>query len=490
MFQIIRSMMWRQSHRFLLIVGVFLLVVVGVVPSSSARDDIDDVADALRRDVTVAVSTARIFTPDYPVVDLFIADPSIADVAASSPDTIYIYGKRPGRTTVVAYGQDGEIRSLINLRVTYDLEEIDNAINRMAPTANITLESTPSGILLHGVAKSSSDADTIIRTVTHFVGDASILNNVVVDMPSQVNVRVRIAEIFRSAGETLQFEWAGTHPVGDDAFGAFETGREFINKEKDATSLYLRGADPFSGSLLNSFAIGWAIPGVNITTMLDALEAENMATILAEPNLTALSGETANFLAGGEFPIPVAGALGQVNVTFKSYGVSLSFTPTVIDDSRISLRLVSEVSDLSASTTQVGGVSLPGLETRRAETVVELASGESFAIAGLIRNNVRSRLQQIPGLGDLPILGALFRSESFQKNQSELVIIVTPYVVQPIKKTPMVSTPMDGMMLTGRWERMLFGRLTQSTRGLEADESSQTEVSQEPFRRLGGFMIE
>ncbi len=488
-----------DSLALISILGFVFVFLFWMVSLSAVRADgiLDD--DRLRRDIVIEKSTAQVFTTTDPLADVFIADPGIADVASSSSSTLYIYGKNPGRTTIVGYGTDGTIRVLINLRVIHDLVEIKRAIADIAPLADIKLSSTPRGILVSGTAQTSSDAENIIRTINHFVegGGATILDHISVDMPSQVNVRVQIAEVQRNAGEALAINWKGGISKGSD-FGAVGAGRIFENL--DPPPLYNRGSSDIG--LLDSLVIGHTAPQFSLTAMLDILESENLATILAEPNITALDGETANFLAGGEFPIPVSSALGQVNVDYKQYGVSLSFTPTIIDDGRISLRLNSEVSELGAPTGQASGTTLRGVTTRRAETVVELASGESFAIAGLIRNNITSSLKQFPGLGDLPILGALFKSQSFQKNETEMVVIVTPYVVRPVKKRDMLRTPIDNLAFTGRLDKLLFGRLSDDTtsdrnnragypnRGYDAPNAASESSERTTKDHFGGFLLD
>jgi pilus assembly protein CpaC len=205
---------------------------------------------------------------------------------------------------------------------------------------------------------------------------------------------------------------------------------------------------------------------MNVSGLIDALEQEGLVTVLAEPNLTALSGETATFLSGGEFPVPVPQGLQEITIEWKRFGVSVEFTPTVLDPNRLSIKVKPEVSELTdTGSVVINGTQIPALAVRRAETTVELASGQSFAIAGLFQNNGSNQLQQLPWLGDLPVLGALFRSTRFQHSESELVIIVTPYIVQPTAKTSDLRVPTEGLVFASDLERVLLGRLTTAHAG-------------------------
>jgi pilus assembly protein CpaC len=226
---------------------------------------------------------------------------------------------------------------------------------------------------------------------------------------------------------------------------------------------------------------------VNVSSLIDALVQEGLVTVLAEPNLTAISGETANFLAGGEFPIPVPQGLQQITIEFKRFGVSVDFTPTVLDPSRMSIKVRSEVSELSSQgAIVISGTQVPSLAVRRAETTVELGSGESFAIAGLFQNNVTNQINSLPWLGDIPILGALFRSDRFLRHESELVIIVTPYVVQPATEATRLRLPTDGLTFSSDLEQLLLGRLTTKTGG--RPETLPGGMPQ--LRGPAGFMLE
>jgi pilus assembly protein CpaC len=275
-----------------------------------------------------------------------------------------------------------------------------------------------------------------------------------VSASTQVHLRVRVAEVSREVIKEFGINWESVFETGDLLFG-FATGRPAFG----AAGSIFRGPSQANGAapdlLFGSFTPGDSV----VNTAIDALAQEGLVNILAEPNLTALSGETASFLAGGEFPIPVATDEDEITIEFKEFGIQLAFTPTVLSGNRISLRVRPEVSELSDDgAIEVNGLTIPALKTRRAETTVELGSGQSFAIGGLLSSDVQNAVSKTPGLGDLPVLGTLFRSTAFRRDETELVIIVTPYLVRPVDE-PVLATPGDGYKAPNDIERILQGRL-------------------------------
>jgi pilus assembly protein CpaC len=276
--------------------------------------------------------------------------------------------------------------------------------------------------MVSGAVRTPGDADTVRRLALATAGDEkTLMFRVAVTAPTQVNLRVRVAEMSREMSRQIGFNLSGVS-TGDVRLG-------------------VRTATPFNLPSLSALSVGGTIGAFALDAVLDALDRTRQIRVLAEPNLTALSGETANFLAGGEFPIIVPQSLTATTIEFKKFGVALAFTPTVISEGRINLHVRPEVSQLSTNgAVNIQGFTIPSLTTRRAETTVELASGESFAIAGLLRSESADNLSRFPGLGDIPILGTLFRSKDFQSNETELVIVVTPYLVRP---TDRVAAPTD-----------------------------------------------
>jgi pilus assembly protein CpaC len=262
-----------------------------------------------------------------------------------------------------------------------------------------------------------------------------------VNAPNQVNIRVRIAEMSRETVKQFGFNWQAAFGIGNFVLG-IATGHSFL----DAAGTFIsRAPGQLTSDTVNNGAFGFHAGRTDVNALLDALENHGLINVLAEPNLSAVSGEPASFLAGGEFPIPVPQGNGTISIEFKKFGVSLSFVATLTDGNRINLHVLPEVSQLSTTgAIQVSNITIPALTTRRAETTIELSSGQSFAIAGLLQNNITQNLDKFPWLGDVPVLGSLFRSTAFQHDESELVVIVTPYVVRPTDTANRLLAPSDG----------------------------------------------
>jgi pilus assembly protein CpaC len=417
--------------------------------------------------ITVDVSKGVLISLDRPADTVFVADPAIADVQVKSPRLIYLYGKAPGATSLYAVDADQKVMLSRPVSVSRDVGQLQAAISKLQPGSGVHVSSVDKSLVLTGNVGTASAAEEVKNLAGAFVSDdKQIVNRVTVDRPYQVNLRVRIAEVARSVTKELGFNWDLLGRPGSFAFG-LATGNPALGLPtgsngaltaigapviptlltdatgKNAVSFINRNAGA-GGTKTDSFELGFNNGRTLVDSVIDALDQNGLVTILAEPNLTAMSGETASFLAGGEFPIIIpSGSLGQTTVEFKQYGVSLAFTPVVLGDNRISMRVRPEVSELSnTGAVQISGTNIPGITTRRAETSIELNSGQSFAIGGLLQNDNSDTINKVPGLGDLPILGPLFRSTQFQHNESELVIIVTPYLVQPSSRP--LATPLDG----------------------------------------------
>jgi len=372
--------------------------------------------------ISIELNEGQLLRLDRAMASVFIANPEIADVTAKSDRLLYLFGKRVGTTTLFALDANDNIIANVTVSVDHSLTRLQEALNQLAPGDQIVASSVDGAIVLTGAIETATEAENARRLAARFVGEGGeVISRLAVTAPNQVNLRVRIAEVSREITNQFGFNWSA---VTDGGFRfAFQ-------------SLL-----PAAG--INTALVGGDIGDLSIDALIDALAEDDLVTILAEPNLTAVSGETASFLAGGEFPIPVSQDEDTITVLFKQFGVSLAFTPTLLGRSRISMRVRPEVSQLSNAVQVIaGGLSIPSLTTRRAETTIELASGQSFAIAGLIQDNTRQEHSKIPGLGDLPILGALFQSDRFQRNETELVIIVTPYIVRPVD-ADQLQTPLD-----------------------------------------------
>lgn len=397
---------------------------------------------------------------DRPATTVFVAEPDIADVQVKSPRILYILAKKPGQTVI--YALDGEDRVLFSRRISveHNLGRLRDMFASLMPEARIDVQNVEQRIVLSGTVFSESeskDATELAKGLFGDMRDARVVNRLRVLAPNQVNLRVRVAEISRDTLKQFSIDWNTLVNKGGFAFGLLSGSPAVLSGLVSTESRTNRVTSTFNS------------PRASINGFIDALEAEGLATILAEPNLTAVSGQTATFLAGGEFPIIVPDD-NRVTVVFKEFGVSLAFTPTLVDASRISLKVRPEVSQLSsAGAVQFQGFSVPALTTRRAETTVDLGSGQSFAIAGLVQNNLNHSIDKFPGLGDLPILGTLFRSDRFQRNETELVILVTPFIVRPTSE-PAMALPTDGFVPANDRDRLVRAenyrqRLQEGTQG-------------------------
>jgi pilus assembly protein CpaC len=409
--------------------------------------------------LSIEVSRGQLIKLARPAAAVFVADPAVAEVSVKSPTLVYVFGKKAGDTTL--YAVDERERVLLDLRllVTHDLTRLNEQIRQTVPEAEVSASSVQGGIVLQGLVANAGQAEDVQRITQRFLAkDEQIINRVTLTQSNQINLRVRIVEVSRDLVKRLGFNidalTTGAFAVGI-ASGAATTVGAFPGS---ALATRSNGAN----NLVGTGTVG----GVNLNVVIDAMETEGFATILAEPNLTAVSGETASFLAGGEFPIPVPQDNNSITIQFKKFGVSLNFIPTILSGERIALKVAPEVSQLSQSGAIVlDGFSIPSLTTRRAETSVELASGQSLAIAGLIQNNMRTDAQKYPGLGDIPILGSLFRSNGFRRNETELVIIVTPYLVRPVAPTAKLMTPVDGLIPANDADRYLRGKIYREQTG-------------------------
>ena len=360
-----------------------------------------------------------------------IADPAIANFVLTSPNEIYITGRTAGITNMTLWKEKGEY-SIYDIEVGIDLSRLKQQIHQILPNEkDLLVTATHNSITFLGRVSSSANLSHALAVARAYAPEGKVHNLAEVRGVHQVMLEVRVAEMQRSLVRRLGVN-----------FNYFtQSGKFGINRLAGLTEL---DESELGGSILVSpavnalFRFNWS--GATWTGFIDALKADGLIKILAEPTLIALSGQNAYFLAGGEYPVPVPQGLGTVAIEYRSFGVGLSFTPTVLANNKINMKVAPEVSELDFSNAiQFSGFVVPGLSMRKAETVVELADGQSFAIAGLLRDTVRDAIEKFPLLGDIPILGALFRSRSFQKNETELVIIVTPHLVKPldVQKQPL-----------------------------------------------------
>ena len=414
--------------------------------------------------IGLEVSKGRLVRLDQPANSVFVADPDIADVQVKSPALVYVYGKSAGETTLYAVGENDEVLLCSNVTVHYNSGRLAQAIHQLSPRSTVTVSSIDDSLVLEGTVFSAAESEDIRRLAARFVPDPKqLINSMRVDAPNQVNIRVRVAEMSRTVIKQFGFNWENFFGNANFLIG-IATGHSFLTSVPALGAAIAPGAFstraivPGTTTTTNSVSGGVRTTNANLNVLLDALEDQGLITILAEPNLTAISGESASFLAGGEFPIPVPQGNNTITIDFKKFGVSLNFVATITSNGRISMHVAPEVSELSNNgAIIVSNISVPALTTRRAETTVDLASGDSFAIAGLLQNNVTQDISKFPWLGDVPVLGALFRSSSFQRNETELVIIATPYIVRPTQNANALRAPTDGYFPASDQSRVLNG---------------------------------
>ena len=424
--------------------------------------------------VQVATGRGRLITLSRPMTDLFVANSEIADVQVRSPTQLYVFGKKPGETTVSATSRSGAVVWQSTVRVGNNYDSLNQMLGLAMPEARINAATLNGVVLLTGTVAAPADGAEAERLVQAFVGEGTkVISRLKAATPLQVNLQVKIAEVSRSFAKNIGVNISTYDRPGGFQFGVGQ-GRNFAPQWTVGGGTFVNGTEASEGSSLitaagrgTTFGLGGRLLGLDILSAIDLGETTGQVSTLANPNLTALSGETATFLAGGEIPIPISQGLGAVSVEYKQYGISLAYTPTVLSNGRISLRVRPEVSQLSSDgAVQMNGTTIPALTTRRAETTLELGSGESMVIGGLLQNSHNNSIEKTPGLGDLPIIGALFRSNGWRKSETELVIVITPYLVRPVAANQ-IALPTDGYKAPTDLSRVLLGQLADGTSGAE-----------------------
>jgi pilus assembly protein CpaC len=429
------------------VAAALFLSLAGLAPSAAAAD-----ADTDTTSVTVELSEGLLVRLDEPASSIFIANPAIADVNVKSSRLVYLFGTKPGETSLFALDEEDNVIANIKVVVTHNISRLSESLNRLIPEGGIKASSIDGAIVLSGAVRNATQAEDARRLTARFLGEnEEVINQLDVTAPNQINLRVRIAEVSREVINQFGINWETAFTGATDFLFGIATGSPVVPSTLFGTQTV--SPPPVGGSFLTRNNLGNSVffrstaGDFDVNGLIDLLATDGLVTLLAEPNLTALSGETASFLAGGEFPIPVPQRNGNITITFKQFGVQLAFTPTLVGDGRISMRVAPEVSQLSsAGAIVINSIQVPALTTRRAETTVELGSGQAFAIAGLMLDNTQQNVDEVPGLADLPILGPLFRSDRFERDESELVIIVTPYIVQPVANEHLLAAPTDPYM--------------------------------------------
>ncbi len=434
--------------------------------------------------VTVTVGKSQDVRTGDTLVDVTVGDPEVADVNPLTDHTISILGKKVGTTRVSVYSEGKKLVGIFDVEVTYDITRLTNEFKRRFPRSHLQASTVNGRIMLSGEVSDAVTLDKAVTIARQF--GPEVINSVSVASPQQVMLEVRFIEVSRIAGRDLGVQWnrfggnsttnigsrqpAGNLPITSPGVSAGEVAAGVIS-----------GGSPF-GFMIARMVAG----GVSTDILINALEQKGVARSLAEPNLVALSGDTASFLAGGEYPIPVSSANGQVTVDYKKYGVGLAFTPTVLGRGLINMKIEPEVSsiDTTHSVAVSATVSVPALTVRRASTTVELRDGQSFAIGGLLQTDNKNQIEQLPWLGSVPVLGTLFSSKSYQKNQTDLVIIVTPHLVKPARPGDLLKSPADDSLPPNDSDFFLLGKMEVSraqTRGMTPASARVASMANLPF---------
>ncbi len=397
--------------------AVMILLLIGflIVPMRGNAKDVVDrfAADPTAIDVAnettvdLSVSEGRLLHFDGPVESVFLADPAIADVRVVAADIVYVYGKKSGMSNLIAMSADQRVRARVQFRIASNPQPANDALRKLRPTTTTEISIIGERAVVKGKTSRIEEAvDAQNAGDIYSPPFQPPINNTTIEGSQQVNIRVRFAEVSRSEMQALGFNWK-----------------------------------VFGGA--SASTVGIAGGRLDIEVLLEAMRRSGVLTILAEPNLTAVSGQTASFLAGGEAPVPIPQGAGVTQVMYKPYGVSLEFTPTIIATDRIALHVRPQVSAIAhTGEVKINGASMPAFTVRRADTTVEVASGETFAIGGLFQRQMAQELDMLPGLGEVPVLSALFSSERFRRTETELVILITPYLVKPTQNRR-VATPLD-----------------------------------------------
>ncbi len=429
--------------------------------------------------LNVPMNRAVVVESDVPFAELSIANPGIADISTLSDRSIYVLGKAPGRTTLTLLSPDGKLISNVDVHVTPDIAEFKERLQQILPGETIEVRTANDGIVLSGTVSSSAKLDRALDLANRYAPDR-VSNLMMVGGTQQVMLKVRFAEMQRSVSKSLDAS-LGIRSTSDSVGGTIGTG--ILSNATRLDGIFNDGTVTSPNDAQGAFSLGFSAGSLEFAVLLEALESKGMVRTLAEPNLTALSGQEAKFLAGGEYPIPVSSSDG-ITIEYKPFGVELNFTPTVIDGDTINLVINAAVSSIDASNAIVNdGFEVNAFRRRETSTTVEMRDGESFAIAGLLQDDFRDLNGQVPWVGDIPIIGALFRSSEYQRSQSELVIIVTPHLVTPTRGEAL-ALPTDRVRLPTERELFLFGNTTGGQTGAAG------EVARQDFSGSYGYVME
>ncbi|UYV38496.1 type II and III secretion system protein family protein [Rhodobacteraceae bacterium D3-12] len=455
------------------------------VPDTGVAESLRVVKRGTSSSLSVPMNRAVVVESDVPFAELSIANPSIADISSLSDRTIYVLGKSPGLTTLTLLDANGQLITNVDVRVAADISEFKERLRQILPGEKIEVRTANDGIVLSGTVSSSQRLQRALDLAERYAPER-VSNLMAVGGVQQVMLKVRFAEMQRTVSKSLSTSLALDGAMFGGGLGV--NGGTNSNNNSGAVGTSLGGAIPATSDSNGAMVFGFNAGAVQVGVLLEALESKGVVRTLAEPNLTALSGQEAKFLAGGEYPIPVSQDNGAITIEFKPFGVELNFTPRVVDGDLINLEMEAAVSSLDpTNAANFNNFSISAFKRRETSTTVELRDGDSFAIAGLLQDDFQDVNGQVPWLGDVPVLGALFRSASYQRSQSELVIIVTAHLVTPTRGEAL-ALPTDRIRPPTEKDLFLNGKVAR--KGTRPTRGAAGEVAKQDFTGSYGYVMD
>ncbi|GAA6176653.1 type II and III secretion system protein family protein [Sulfitobacter pacificus] len=468
------------------LVGLSLSVIPMAItaPAPAFADTLRVVKKGTNATLDVPMNRAVVVESDIPFAELSIANPGIADISSLSDRTIYVLGKSPGLTTLTLLDASGQLITNVNVRVAADVSEFKERLRQILPGEKIEVRTANDGIVLSGVVSSTQRLQRALDLAERYAPER-VSNLMSVGGVQQVMMKVRFAEMQRNVSKSLSSSLSLNGAIG----GTGINGGSGTTNQSGGVATSLGGNIPASNQNAGAMLFGFNAGSTQVGILLEALEQKGVVRFLAEPNLTALSGQEAKFLAGGEYPVPVAQLNGRISVKFKPYGVELAFIPRVVDKDVINLEMRAAVSaiDPTNSIALGNGIEISAFTRRETSSTVELRDGESFAIAGLLTDDFVDNSSQLPWIGDVPILGALFRSADYQRSQTELVIIVTAHLVTPTRGEAL-ALPTDRIKPPTEKDLFLHGRVSEDTRA--PTKGAAGEVAKQDFGGSYGYVLD
>ena len=461
-----------------------LSLAVALAPGTVSSEIVRQVNRGANSSLDVPMNRAVVVESDVPFAELSIANPGIADISSLSDRTIYVLGKSPGLTTLTLLNDSGQLITNVTVKVSADVTEFKERLQQILPDERIEVRTANDGIVLSGMVSSTQRMQRALDLAERYAPER-VSNLMSVGGVQQVMLKVRFAEMQRSVSKSL----SASLGLNGSMFGSnlgVNAGTGTLNNSVALGNAF-NGNIPAANENTGAVLFGFNAGSMQVGLLLEALEQKGVIRSLAEPNLTALSGQEAKFLAGGEYPVPIAQDLGQIGVEFKPFGIALNFIPRVIDNDVINLELEASVSAIDTSNgIVVNGFEIDAFTLRTTSTTVELRDGESFAIAGLIEDSFLDNAAQLPWLGDVPVLGTLFRSADYQRNNTELVIIITAHLVTPTRGEAL-ALPTDRVKPPSERDLFLFGKVADVDR---PKAGAAGEVASQDFNGSYGYVMD